>query len=81
MLSILHRPLYTAFPNRLDRPVTEKGLRVSDPVFAVVAVVVPTKADDGGYLCVDDFAFLVGQAVDVWLRSTKRRSDVTAADL
>jgi hypothetical protein len=70
VFSVLHCPLYTTFPNGLDRPVAEKRLWVTDPIFAVLTVVVATRTNDSGYpgiyYC---FAFLVGQAVDVRPRS------------
>jgi hypothetical protein len=70
VFSVLHCPLYPTFPNRLDRPVAEKRLWVTDPIFAVLAVVVPTRTNDIGYPGIDYlFAFLVGQAVDVRPRS------------
>ena len=66
VFSVLHCPLYTTFPNGLDRPVAEKRLWVTDPIFAVLAVVVATRTNDSGNLGIDYFfAFLVGQAVDV----------------
>ena len=66
MFTVLHRPLYTRFPNGLDRPVAEKRLWVTDPIFAVLAVAVAARTNDSGYLGIEYFfAFLVSQAVDV----------------
>jgi hypothetical protein len=69
VLSTLHRPLYPAFLNRLGGPVAEKRLWVCYPDSTVLTVIVATRANDVGYLGIDNlFVFLVGQAINVWPR-------------
>jgi hypothetical protein len=79
VFSVLHCPLYATFPNGLDRPVAEKRLWVTGPIFAVLAVVVAARANDSGFLGIDYvFAFLVGQAIDVRPRSATTIRNGTA---
>jgi hypothetical protein len=60
VISVLHCILYSTFSNRFDSPVAEERLWVCGPLWTVLAEVVTTRANDSGYLCIDDFlAFLV----------------------
>ena len=56
----LHRPRYPTFCNRLDGPIKEMRLRVCDPLFTDVTVIMATGANDFVYLGIDNFfVFLV----------------------